>query len=115
MKVVIYSEGFVPPDEFIEFMLDHYYVNLNDPSFVRKKETVEFIEARLVGPHKVYPGREDHRYRVGHAGFAQVVDVDPNKTWRLRDNYSVCIGYQEVEYVNVNIDSNGYLTVTKRK
>ena len=115
MKVVIYTDGFVAPDELIVFAVVNSFDSIYDPAFVSDPRTIEFIEARLQKPFDVYIGRQSNKYRTGFAGFAQIVEVDPNRTWILKDNYSVCIGYQEVEYVDVVVDKNGKVSIKKAK
>ena len=113
MKIVIYSGGFMPPDELIELASANSFSSIYDPAFVSDPRTIQFVEDRLTKPYDIYRGRPSNKYRVGFAGFAQIVEVDPSKTWRLRDNYSVCIGYREVEYVEVVVDPNGQVSVKK--
>ncbi|MCQ2748739.1 MAG: hypothetical protein MJ246_01675 [Clostridia bacterium] len=113
MKILIYSGGFMPPYELIDFAIANSYESIYDPAFVSDPRTIEFVEARLQKPYDIYRGKPSTRYRIGFAGFAQIVEVDPTRTWRLADDYSKCIGYQRVEYVEVVVDQNGRISVLK--
>lgn len=115
MKVLVYSAAFLPDDEFINFALSRGYSDINDPAFCSDSETIKFVEERLTGRCNIYLGRPDNNFRIGYAGFAQILEVDPNRTWQLRPNYSVCIGYVDVEYIDINVDQNGRVSITKAK
>lgn len=113
MKIIIYSSGFEPPIELVELAEKRKFSSIYDPRFVCDDEAVQFVESKLTTSHKVYLGRPNNKYRIGYAGFAQIIDVDPTRNWILVEDFKECVGYQKVQYVEIITDQNGKVKFKK--
>ena len=112
-KVVLMSNFFEAPDEFITYIkslgYDSYDYRKNF-KLMFDERVIDFVEKRTTNimNRKVYKGKESYKYKIGFAGLAVVKEVDTSKKWIIDyDNLDIpCI-----QYVDIKTNEYGFTTL----
>lgn len=108
-----------PPEEFVEYAKSIGYLNYYDLDCLFDERIVKFVEDHanwiINGENRLYnlyKGKADFNFKIGFAGFARVVQVDIDKTWRFCTKNKPFPDFPSIEYVDVSTDKYNHITIS---
>lgn len=112
-KIILFSEGFNPKEEFIQFVTSLGYTSYKTLDCRFNPKIIEFVEQRLekYSDYQFYKGVESTDYMCGFEGVCYIHEVDTSRKWSiLKQPPSTCYSkrkiklaglYEDVYYVDL--------------
>lgn len=113
-EIIVYTDNFMPTKEYAEFAKSLGFKSVFDPEFRIDERALRYVRAksRMNETFEIMDGDNVSGIRT-EKGCAYILSVDTSRKWRFVPLNQRFFGYKAIEYIDVTIDSNGQVIVTK--